>query len=263
MTENPAQTLVVIPTYNEIDNLRPIVQRTLSATSADVLVVDDASPDGTGELADRLAAELAPRVHVLHRTGKQGLGAAYLHAFSWALNRGYDAVVEMDADGSHSPEQLPRLLRRLDTADVVLGSRWIAEGGVVDWPLSRRLLSRGGNWYVRRALGLDVHDATGGFRAYRAQALRAVDLTGVASHGYCFQVDLVRRALVAGMRVAEVPITFRERQYGTSKMSGSIVREALWRVTVWGAASRLGRRTPSDLVGLPAARPVREAPRAA
>lgn len=243
MPEIPARNLVVIPTYNEIDNLPVIVERTLAVDDRlDVLVVDDASPDGTGELADVLAMR-EPRVHVLHRLGKEGLGAAYLAAFGWALDRDYDTVVEMDADGSHRPEQLPRLYAALAAgADLVLGSRWVSGGGVENWPRRREVLSRGGNWYVRRALRLPLRDATGGFRVFRARTLRALDLADVDSTGYCFQVDLARRVVRAGMVVREVPIDFTERELGESKMSGSIVREALWRVTVWGVRDRLTRR---------------------
>jgi dolichol-phosphate mannosyltransferase len=206
--------------------------------AADVLVVDDASPDGTGEIADRLAAE-DDQVHVLHRVGKQGLGSAYLAGFGWGLQRGYDVLVEMDADGSHQPEQLPDLLAALADADLVLGSRWVSGGSVVNWPRSRELLSRGGNTYVRLMLGLGLRDATGGFRAFRRETLDKLDLDAVASQGYCFQVDLARRAVSQELRVVEVPIEFVEREHGVSKMSGAIVREALWRVTVWGLARPL------------------------
>ena len=226
--------LVVVPTYDERLNLEPVVARVRSAVPhADVLVVDDASPDGTGEIADRLAAEDG-QVHVLHRVGKQGLGSAYLAGFGWGLQRGYDVLVEMDADGSHQPEQLPDLLAALGEADLVLGSRWVPGGSVVNWPRSRELLSRGGNTYVRVALGLRLRDATGGFRAFRRETLDKLDLDAVASQGYCFQVDLARRAVSQGLRVVEVPIEFVEREHGVSKMSGAIVREALWRVTLWG-----------------------------
>jgi dolichol-phosphate mannosyltransferase len=233
------RVLVIIPTYDERLNIEGIVGRLRTAVpEADVLVVDDASPDGTGHLADGLAAA-DEQVRVLHRAEKQGLGAAYVAAFQWGLARNYDVLVEMDADGSHQPEQLPALLERLDTADLVLGSRWVPGGQVVNWPISRRALSRTGNAYVRRVLGLPVHDATGGFRAFTRETLAALPLEDVASHGYCFQVDLVWRATQQGRRIAEVPITFVERELGVSKMTGSIVREALWRVTAWGAVRRL------------------------
>jgi dolichol-phosphate mannosyltransferase len=230
--------LVVIPTYDEAENVERIVARTRAALpEAHVLVADDNSPDGTGELADKLAAEDA-HVHVLHREGKQGLGAAYIAGFRWGLERGYGVLVEMDADGSHQPEQLPRLLDRLRDADLVLGSRWVPGGSVVNWPVSRKVLSRGGNTYTRLALGIPLHDATGGFRAFRRATLEGIELDEVASQGYCFQVDLAWRAVRRGFRVAEVPITFVERELGTSKMSGSIVREALWMVTAWGLKRR-------------------------
>ncbi|WP_370544869.1 polyprenol monophosphomannose synthase [Frigoribacterium sp. VKM Ac-2530] len=230
--------LVIIPTYDERDNLDMIVSRTLASGAAvDVLVVDDGSPDGTGALADTWAAR-EPRVHVMHRTEKAGLGAAYLAGFAWGLERGYDAIVEMDADGSHHPEDLPRMLGLLADDDLVLGSRWVPGGEVENWPLRRELLSRGGSWYTRGALGIRVADTTGGFRAFRASALRRIDLDAVESRGYCFQVDLLWRALQAGLRVVETPITFTERVHGASKMSGSIVRESLTKVTLWGLRRR-------------------------
>ena len=238
MTADVGRVLVVIPTYNERESLPRTLDRLRAAVpSADVLVVDDASPDGTGTLADeRAVADDA--VHVLHRAGKAGLGAAYVAGFGWALERGYDAIVEMDADGSHAPEQLPSLLAALDRADVVLGSRWVPGGSVVDWPRRRALLSRGGNTYTRIMLGLPVRDATGGYRVYRRAVLERLDLGAVASQGYCFQVDLVWRAWQAGFTVVEVPIRFVERAAGVSKMNRSIVSEALWRVTVWGVLRR-------------------------
>jgi dolichol-phosphate mannosyltransferase len=179
---------------------------------------------------------------VLHRSQREGLGPAYLAGFRWGLDREYAVLVEMDADGSHQPEELPRLLAALRDADLVIGSRWVPGGSVVNWPTRRRLLSQGGNTYVRLALGIDLRDATGGYRAFRRSALDTIDLADVASHGYCFQVDLAWRAVLAGLRVVEVPIEFVERARGASKMSGSIVREALWRVTVWGVTRRVGRR---------------------
>jgi dolichol-phosphate mannosyltransferase len=232
------RVLVVIPTYNEAENLPLIVDRLRRAVpAAETLVVDDNSPDGTGAVADGLAAA-DPQVHVLHRTGKQGLGAAYVAGFGWARDQGYDAVVEMDADGSHAPEELPRLLDALRTADVVLGSRWVDGGTVRNWPAHRLLLSRGGNLYTRLALGMPVRDATGGYRAYRMPALEKMEIGSVASQGYCFQVDLAWRAHRLGLRVAEVPITFAERERGASKMSSAIVGEAMWRVAVWGVRQR-------------------------
>jgi len=232
------RVLVIVPTYNERDNIESIVARVLqSVPEANLLVADDSSPDGTGKIADELAIA-DPRVHVLHRPEKAGLGAAYIAGFRWGLERGYDVLVEMDADGSHAPEQLPRLLAALRDADVVLGSRWVAGGTVVNWPKSRELISRSGNLYTRVALGMPLRDATGGYRAYRRGVLESIDLDSVASQGYCFQVDLAWRAARAGFRVVEVPITFADRERGESKMSGSIVREALWRVTQWGARHR-------------------------
>jgi dolichol-phosphate mannosyltransferase len=236
------RVLVVVPTYDEVENLQPIADRLRAAVpAAHLLVVDDASPDGTGALADRLAAG-DERVHVLHRTEKAGLGAAYTAGFAWAREHGYDVVVEMDADGSHAPEELPRLLAALEDADVVLGSRWVEGGRVVNWPRSRELLSRGGNWWCRVSLGLPLRDATGGYRAYRRTVLDALPLDTVASQGYCFQVDLAWQAWRAGARVVEVPITFVERVRGESKMSRAIVAEALWRVTTWAFRDRGARR---------------------
>lgn len=232
------RTLVIIPTYNESESLPSLIKRLRRAVpAADVLVADDNSLDGTGDLADAIA-ESDPAVHVLHRPAKAGLGAAYLAGFAWGLARDYEVLVEMDADGSHRPEELPRLLDQIPPADVVLGSRWVTGGSVVNWPASRRLLSRGGSLYTRLALGIPTRDATGGFRAYRASALRALDLASVESNGYCFQIDLLWRALQRGLVVREVPITFVEREAGTSKMSGGIVREALLNVTRWGAGHR-------------------------
>ncbi len=246
MTRPLGRVLVVVPTYDERENLGPIAARLFAAVpTADLLVVDDGSPDGTGELADELAAA-DPRVHVLHRTAKTGLGAAYKAGFAWARERGYDVVVEMDADGSHAPEQLPRLLTALEDADLVLGSRWIPGGEVVNWPRSREALSRGGNAYTRRLLRMPLHDATGGFRAYRRCVLDELPLAEVASQGYCFQVDLAWRTWQAGYDIVEVPITFveRERERGASKMSRVIVLEALWRVTWWGLRRSGARAVP-------------------
>ena len=234
----PERVLVVIPTYNEADNVEPILRRLLDANpDVEALVVDDGSPDGTGKLADEIAAE-DPRVHVLHRESKAGLGAAYIAGFQWALDRDYDAIVEMDADGSHAPEQLPRLLGALADADLVLGARWVKGGSVENWPRSREVLSRGANIYARVALGIHLHDSTAGFRAYRRAVLETLDLDEIASQGYCFQIDLALRTVAAGFRVVEVPITFAERERGVSKMSTDIIAEALTKVAVWGAVRR-------------------------
>ncbi len=232
------QILVVIPTYNERDNIEPILNRVrASVPDAHALIVDDGSPDGTGKIADELAAADA-RIHVLHRTKKTGLGGAYIAGFAWGLEHDYDVLVEMDADGSHAPEQLPRLLDALAGADLVLGSRWVPGGTVVNWPKSRELLSRSANLYTRVVLGINLRDSTGGYRAYRRAVLEAIDYRAVVSEGYCFQVDLAWRTARKGFRVVEVPITFADRERGESKMSSTIVREALVRVTQWGVRHR-------------------------
>jgi dolichol-phosphate mannosyltransferase len=238
MTADLGRVLVVIPTYNESANLESIVGRLRAAVpEASALVVDDGSPDGTGELADRLAAD-DDQVHVLHRTEKAGLGAAYIAGFRIALADGFDVAVEMDADGSHAPEELPRLLAALREADLVIGSRWVPGGEVRNWPVSRQLISRGGNLYARLLLRFPMRDATGGFRAYRRVVLETLKLDEVASQGYCFQIDLAWKTWREGFRVVEVPITFTERLLGQSKMSRVIVTEALWRVGAWGLTHR-------------------------
>jgi dolichol-phosphate mannosyltransferase len=245
------RVVMVIPTYNEVENLEPIVSRLRSAVpEVDVLVVDDGSPDGTGHVADRLAAT-DPQVSVVHRAEKEGLGAAYLHGFRVALERGYDVVGEMDADGSHQPEQLPRLIAALAGADLVLGSRWVPGGSVVNWPMNRKALSRGGNLYTRLLLGIPVRDATGGFRLFRRGTLEKLDLDAVRSVGYCFQVDLAWRTVQAGLRVREVPIEFVERVRGESKMNGDVASESLLRITVWGLQERIAqvRRVVSTVRG--------------
>lgn len=235
---------MVVPTYNEVANLEWIVDRLRTTQpEVDVLIVDDDSPDGTGRVADELAAR-DPGVRVVHRPGKDGLGAAYLHGFRVALDDGYDVIGEMDADGSHQPEQLYRLLEALPDADLVIGSRWVPGGSVVNWPVTRTTLSRGGNLYVRLLLGIPVRDATAGFRLFRRTALEKIDLTSVQSTGYVFQTDLVWRALRAGLRVREVPIEFVERIRGESKMNGTVAAESLRRITAWGLRERrkqLGR----------------------
>ena len=250
------RVLVIVPTYNEAENVERIVERLLtSVPEAHALVVDDGSPDGTGELAEKLAAR-DPRVHVLRRAGKAGLGPAYVAGFRWARQRGYDVLVEMDADGSHAPEQLPRLLAALSGADLVLGSRYLPGGRVEDWPVHRLLLSRLGNRYTRWLLRLPLTDATGGYRVARAELIDRLPFDDVASQGYCFQVDWAWRAVRDGARVTEVPITFTERAFGRSKMSRSIVREALVRVTVWGLRDRLADWLPGRVQ-----RPVPKRPR--
>ncbi|MCD4525735.1 polyprenol monophosphomannose synthase [Nocardioides sp. cx-173] len=232
------RVVIVVPTYNEAANLPLIVQRLRRAQpEVDILVVDDASPDGTGDLADGLAAE-DPHVQVLHRRAKEGLGAAYVEGFRWALQEGYDVIGEMDADGSHQPEELGGLLDAIVGADLVIGSRWIPGGSVVNWPRSRQALSRGGNLYVRVLLGIDVHDATSGFRLFRSSALEKIDLDQVRSTGYVFQTDLVFRTLHAGLTVREVPIEFVERVRGDSKMTPEVARESLVRITRWGLGER-------------------------
>ncbi len=229
---------VLIPTYNERATLPEAVRGVRAVVpEADVVVLDDNSPDGTGDVADALAAD-DPQVRVIHRAGKEGLGAAYLAGFHWALDEGYDALVEMDADGSHRPEHLPSLLAAAADADAVIGSRWVPGGKVVNWPLHRKALSVGGNLYVKVLLGMPVNDATAGFRVYRAEALRTMGLEDVASQGYCFQTDLTWRAVRSGLTVVEVPITFVEREVGDSKMSRQIMTESLGRITGWGVRHR-------------------------
>ena len=240
-TPDLGRVVMVVPTYNEADNIAWIVGRLRAAQpSLDVLVVDDGSPDGTGDIADALAAA-DPQVHVMHRTAKGGLGAAYLAGFAWALERGYDVIGEMDADGSHQPEQLQRLLTGLLEADLVIGSRWIPGGSVVNWPWERELLSRGGNLYVRMLLGIKVRDATAGYRLFRRTTLEKLQLESVRSTGYVFQTDLVTRTLRAGLTVREVPIEFVERVRGESKMSGQVAVESLKRITAWGIRERWAR----------------------
>jgi dolichol-phosphate mannosyltransferase len=241
------RVVMVVPTYNESLNLVPLLERLRRAQpEVDVLVVDDGSPDGTGDLAEDMAAR-DPHVSVLHRTAKEGLGAAYRHGFEVALERGYDVIGEMDADGSHQPEQLQQLLDALRDADLVIGSRWVPGGSIVNWPLHRELLSRGGNFYTRHLLGIRVRDATAGYRLFRRTTLERIDLEGVQSAGYVFQADLAFRTLRAGLRVVEVPIEFVERERGDSKMSGNVASESLRRITVWGLAER--RRQLRSVLG--------------
>lgn len=240
-----AETLVVLPTYNEIESLEGVLGRIRqSLPQADVLVVDDASPDGTGELADRLAAE-DPGLAVLHRATKDGLGRAYLTGFDHALERGYRFIVQIDADGSHDPAELPAMLALADAgADLVIGSRWMPGGSVRNWPWMRQAISRAGNAYARAVLHSRIHDITAGYRVYTADALRALDLSAVSSQGYCFQVELAWRLERAGKTIAEHPIVFVERAAGRSKMHLGIVLEALFRVTVWGLFSGRANNQP-------------------
>ena len=241
MTGNP-RALVVVPTYNERDNLPRLVPMILAQGNAfHILVVDDNSPDGTGELADRLAAE-SERVSVLHRPGKLGLGAAYVAGFAWGLERDFDLLVEMDADLSHPADRLPALVEVLEEVDVAVGSRYV--GGritVVNWPLSRLMISLFGSWYARAITRLPVNDATGGFNAFRREVIESVGLDRIQSNGYTFQIELKLRAWRAGFTLREVPIVFTERDSGESKMSGRIVREAVWRVWKLRLLDLLGR----------------------
>ncbi len=238
------RVLTIIPTYNELESLPKTLGRLRAAVpDSDVLIADDNSPDGTGELADRFAAE-DPAVQVLHRTRKEGLGAAYIAGFTWGLDAGYDVLVEMDADGSHKPEQLPRLLTAIEEgADLVLGSRWVPGGEVINWPLKRKLISLCGSFYSRVLLGVRIKDVTGGYRAFRRSTLEAIDLTKVDSVGYGFQVDMLWRVAQLGLNIVEVPITFVEREFGASKMSGNIVQEAIVNVTKWGLTARWRKLT--------------------
>jgi dolichol-phosphate mannosyltransferase len=238
---------LVLPTYNEAENVEPIVAALLDKlpASARVLIVDDNSPDGTGAIADRLAAR-EERVEVLHRPRKEGLGPAYIAGFRRALAGGAGLVLEMDADFSHDPAYLPRLLAAAERADLVIGSRYVPGGDVGDWGAARRAISRGGSAYARLVLGVGVRDMTAGFKCFRREVLEAIDLDSVSSHGYAFQVELTYRAIRAGFSVAEVPIVFRDRRIGNSKMERSIVLEAIWRVPLLRFAYRDGTRKPPD-----------------
>jgi dolichol-phosphate mannosyltransferase len=242
MSPAPARRAVVcLPTYDERDNIEPITAAILAATDeVDVLVIDDNSPDGTGRIADAIAAR-EPRVHVLHRRGKEGLGKAYLAGFAWALARGYPLVLEMDADFSHNPAYLPRLLAKAAEVDLVLGSRNVKGGGTVNWGAGRKVLSRGGSFYARTILGLPVRDLTGGFKCFRREVLRAIDLETVECSGYAFQIELTYRAAKKGFRIAEIPIVFEDRRVGQSKMSRRIVLEAIRKV--WTIRFSSFRRT--------------------
>ncbi|OGU27282.1 MAG: dolichyl-phosphate beta-D-mannosyltransferase [Gemmatimonadetes bacterium RIFCSPLOWO2_12_FULL_68_9] len=236
------RALVIIPTYNEAANIAQIVPRVLEQDPRlEVLIVDDNSPDGTGAVADRLAGG-NPRLHVLHREGKKGLGRAYVAGFRWALERDYAYVFEMDADFSHDPKHLPAFLAAIQEADLVLGSRYLnRRATVVNWPMSRLLLSYGANIYARWVTGLKLYDATGGFKCFRRRVLEAIDLGAVHSNGYSFQIEMSFRAWRLGFRIKEIPIVFVDRADGTSKMSGAIVREAIWMVWRLRFKALLGR----------------------
>lgn len=240
-----AKALIIVPTYNERENVPGISERFLAAIpGVQLLFVDDNSPDGTGQLLDDIAAQSGgaasggPRVHVMHRAGKLGLGTAYVEGFKWALERGYEFIFEMDADGSHDPKYLPIMLELAeDGADVVVGSRNVPGGGTVNWGIGRKLISRGGSFYARSILGIDVRDVTAGFICWRRRALLALDLDSLGSNGYMFQIETKYRALQRGMKLVETPIIFEDRRVGQSKMSRAIVAEALTKV--W--ALRFGR----------------------
>ena len=233
------RTVVVLPTYNEAENIVRFLRLVREcAPNADVLVVDDNSPDGTAALAEETAAELG-RIKVLRRAGKQGLGAAYRHGFTTAFDEGYEAIVSMDADFSHDPAAIPTMLQLVsDGADVVIGSRYVSGGATVDWPMRRRLLSRWGNRYTAAVLRLPIHDCTSGFRAYRADALRGIDPATTTAEGYAFLTELVRKLIANGSTIVETPIVFRDRQFGTSKMSGRIIAESMLLVTKWAVFDR-------------------------
>ena len=245
MADQQPLALVITPTYNERESITEVVHRLFDATGerADLLVIDDGSPDGTADIVQRLASHDS-RIHLEQRPGKLGLGTAYVAGFKWAIERGYDAVVEMDADLSHNPADVPRLLDALADADLVIGSRYVPGGGVSNWGRGRRLLSAAGNLYARMWLGFRIKDSTAGFRAYRTAALASLDLDTVRSEGYAFQIEMTRRFHKAALRIREVPITFTERATGSSKMSRRIAVEALKAVTKWGLRDRLGRDAP-------------------
>lgn len=248
-TGDERPVLVAVPTYNESEGISQLITRLLAGTGAevDVLVVDDASPDGTAGVVRR-HAEDSPRIHLLERPAKLGLGSAYLTAFRWALERGYWAVVEMDADLSHDPLAVPTLLTALDGADLVIGSRYVPGGRIENWGTLRRLLSRGGNLYAALFLGFGITDSTSGFRAYKVDGLREQDLGSIRAEGYAFQIEMTRRIHLSGGRIVEVPITFVERTSGRSKLSRRIVLEAVWRVAAWGIEDRFRKRRPQGVV---------------
>lgn len=243
----PSNALVIVPTFNERESIQEVTRRLFTAapSGVDLLVIDDGSPDGTARVVKDMAAE-RPGIHLIERAGKQGLGTAYVTGFAWAIERGYDAVVEMDADLSHNPADVPRLLLRLQDAELAIGSRYIPGGRVENWSKVRRALSAGGNLYARMWLGFGVRDSTSGFRAYDTAQLQRLDLTTLRSEGYAFQIEMTRRIHRAGGRIVEIPITFVERELGQSKMSKNIVAEAMLRVTRWGIEDRFTGRRPTS-----------------
>ena len=238
----PLKTLIILPTYNEIENLQPLVEEILARGPYDLLVVDDNSPDGTGDLADRLAKKHRERVSILHRAGKEGLGRAYIAGFKWGLERGYDVIFEMDADFSHNPAHLSQFVREIEAgADLVLGSRNIKGGGTRNWSIIRQIISKGGSLYAQAILFSPYRDLTSGFKAFRREVLEALDLEKVHSNGYSFQIELTHRAHQMGFKVRETPIIFHDRKVGTSKMTGRIVLEAMlvvWRIRLSKRARR-------------------------
>lgn len=237
-----SKTLVIIPTYQESENIVSILERVQASNpEVIVLVVDDSSPDGTGEIVKKIMKS-NPKIQLLTNIEKAGLGKAYVNGFKWGLSQDFEVFVEMDADGSHAPEQLTSILEKLDKCDVSLGSRWVPGGKIENWPISRQILSKGGNLYTRLMLGFKVKDATGGYRAYRRNVLEAIDLDSIESQGYCFQVDMVRRSLRLGFSVCETPIVFTEREAGSSKMSRQIVIEAFTRIGIWGLQGLFGKK---------------------
>src|SRR5258708_39303381 len=247
------KTLLIIPTYNELENLRPLLDQVGAyAPQTDMLIVDDHSPDGTGELADQLCQENA-RVHVLHRPGKLGLGTAYLAGFQYALQHGYEAAFEMDADFSHDPRYLPAFYQAIEQADVVIGSRYIAGGDTPNWSLLRRLISGGGNIFARVLLGLPVHDCTAGYRLYRRRVLEGLDLQMVQSQGYAFQIEMAYRAVQQGFKIVETPIVFLDRRVGKSKMSRHIVLERFRSVVKTTFRKQAGEAVPAQAGAVPPA----------
>jgi dolichol-phosphate mannosyltransferase len=241
MTEPKKRAVVIFPTYNEKENIEKIAEAALQQNEIiEILIVDDNSPDGTGDIADRMAAAEG-RIHVLHRAAKSGLGTAYIHGFKWAIEKKYDYIFEMDADFSHNPDYLPDFLEAIEDNDLVLGSRYISGVNVVNWPMSRLLLSYFANVYSRLVTGLPVRDATGGFKCFRREALEAIDLDMVKSNGYTFQIEMSMRVWVRKFRIKEIPIVFTDRRYGDSKMSKGIVREAIWMVWWLRLAAMMGK----------------------